>query len=210
MDCPFCSEIKDPSYYVREVNTTWAYPDRLLWKNSGAIIFPGQGAQVCPYALVVPTAHKPSFMSLSMEERRPIFEGLDFLTSLSVCGEIVCVFEHGGGDKLGCQCIDHCHLHVIRAELGLVQTFNALPLGASSRVIVLDDQNHRRAPRSYLFAGLYRRGQHILCGSFVESQERRPQIFRQLLSETLGLDWFRWQDAPTQDEGLRFYRSVKP
>jgi diadenosine tetraphosphate (Ap4A) HIT family hydrolase len=196
--CPFCVEIANHDAYRRDWNPNWPHPDRILFEAPGVIIVPGHGPQVYPYALVIPTVHRPSFMSLNAEERAPLFAALDFLAGLSVYGKYLCVFEHGGGSGNSCQCVDHCHLHVISIARGLQSAFLQSEMRERSKSIELDDAKHRQAPESYLFIGMHGRGYRTLVGEFVTPAARERQYFRRLLAETMGLDWFDWRTGANQ------------
>jgi hypothetical protein len=185
-----------------------------MFKNHLAMVIPGHGPQVFPYALVIPNRHAPSFMSLNDEERGYVFEALDFLSSLKVYGKDLCVFEHGGGGGFNCQCIDHCHLHAVEVSwLTLMEEqFRSVSFPDKSQIasLVLDDASHRATPLSYLFLGKHCQGGKQLQGLGVRPRARQKQFFRVLLANCLaakgGSAVWDWRQCGNQEMMVRLHQ----
>src|SRR3989344_4691836 len=199
--CPFCAELADPTYYQRKINPGWPFPEgRVMYRNDGTMVIPGHGPQVYPYALVIPFAHESSFVYLSVKQRQSVFSALDWLTDLPVFSGYACVFEHGGGSGPTCQCIDHCHLHIVRLELASrLQALLTRKVVKKAHPRALQLMHPGSMSDSYLFVGSYRRGFHRIDGTWAIPRQSEPQLLRRLLADCLGLRWWDWRSPRATD-----------
>src|SRR3989344_6372974 len=196
--CPFCAELADPTYYQRKINPGWPFPEgRVMYRNDGTMVIPGHGPQVYPYALVIPFAHESSFADLSdlsEGQRQSVFSVLDWLTDLPVFGGDVCVFEHGGGPDSTCQCIEHCHLHVVPGRwTHSLQRALSTVVAEEADPIAIDVVSFEDMPSGYLFVGDYCRDSRRFIGTWVVPKKSEPQLLRRLFAGCLGQNWWDWR-----------------
>lgn len=208
--CPFCSEAVNPAYY-KVLDGDWSFPNRIMYRapDDGAVVFPGIGPLSFPYALVVPRVHQPSLFSCSLETRESIFDCLGWafqLPSFRKAGGLV-VFEHGGGStpsESSCQCINHCHLHLIGRDVGeeLIERFR----GDKDPVLAVFSQTEMPDVSDYLLAGVF---QGNIYGCLGICPQERSQYFRRVLANIVGSTAYDWRQRMNPELMERLYREAQ-
>jgi diadenosine tetraphosphate (Ap4A) HIT family hydrolase len=210
MYCPFCLEIANPNYYREAVNHSWKFPHRTLFETTGAIVVPGHGPLTYPYALVISKHHCSSFFDLTVKDRTFLWGCLETLACVSDFGGTLAVFEHGGGSKESCQCIDHCHLHVVANDVCPVPTWFKLESEYLLQELDLRSDTTLNPQGSYLFAGTYRYGDSWVKGLYAEVDDcRQPQYFRKMIARNLKLGDYNWRAGMNPEYIERLYRCIR-
>jgi len=202
VNCPFCSEIKNPSI-VREVISDWPYPDRFLYENKAWVVVPGYSPQVYPYILTISKRHIKSFLEATKKERDMFYDCLDHLLMLDVFKEKkICFFEHGG-NACGASCLDHCHLHLIDTEYRLLDDFE----GSGGDFYYYDKDEKTYDGINYLLCGEYF-GKNDFVVLISRVVEREHQYFRHMLAEKIGDSRWDWHMGINKKYMLDLYQEV--
>lgn len=215
MDCPFCAEIADPRHYRLVVNRHWPFDNRILYRNEKALIIPGHGPQVYPYALVLSQVHQPAYAQLEGGDQIAMRDCLKHLLITGFFGPTLSVFEHGGtelrGASSGCQCINHCHLHVIGGEYPVANWFHQDYDGPLVRQDNFGVTVNNVPVRDYLFAGYYHRpgNEDFRFEGWVGKCERREsQYFRRLLAQKLNHRQWDWRHGMNHEHMRCLYQQI--
>jgi len=202
--CTFCLESKLPAIARGFLGQDWPYEDRILYDNEHVFAVPGVGPQVYPYALVVSRRHFRALAESSINERKGLFDALDFLISRNVFKERnVCVFEHGDCAPEG-SCMEHFHLHVIDSKYGLA---SGLAESDSQRVVVSESHTLQIRGR-YHFVGTYC-GERRLVGLVSTQNTQVHQYFRKVLASIVGESWWDWRESRNPALMERLVREVR-
>jgi diadenosine tetraphosphate (Ap4A) HIT family hydrolase len=193
--CPFCNEIANPKYYRAAVNTAWKYDSRIMIDVGKAVVVPDHGPLVYPYALVIPKCHSISYAETEYSFQRAMNSCLYALSSHEAFGGSLCVFEHGsGGEGRGCQCISHCHLHVVRLDYP-IESWLGKDFPEAKSSYLLNDVSALRG-KNYLWAGRYFWRSNELQGYVVKNDEcGTSQYFRRLIAAYTNQRDYDWRSG---------------
>ena len=118
-NCYFCKEAQDFSAARARLPEDWPFENEIVYSDEYVFSIVGSGPQVVPYVLILPRRHVCSLSKLDHNEWRAFLNCLEYLVNRGGYGNELCIFEHGGESLHGASSIDHCHVHVIRGEIGL-------------------------------------------------------------------------------------------
>jgi len=175
------------------------YSDRILYSDNHVIAVPGLGPQVFPYIIVVTRRHVTSFAAANCQERNSVLDCLEFINNSGIYGnDSLTVFEHGGAVSDGCSCIEHCHLHVVKASLKIKQHLGWFD-GAEQ--VLISPNSSFEQNRGYLLIADYRNGE--LKGRVYSTEFIERQYFRKVLSVMIkDADW-DWKGMKNNDMIIR-------
>lgn len=204
MSCPFCDEVLNPAmikYYVDD----WPYGDRLIYSNASWIVVPGYSPQVYPYILIISKKHYISFFQCSVDEINLFYECLDYLLISKVFKrDELLYFEHGG-NLCGGSCIEHCHIHVIGAEVDVLSDFKNEEM---IRKIEYEEGVGMRMNENYLLCAQY--GGESDKSLYVSRHLTRDhQYFRKMIGRIKGDDKWDWHLGINIQYMIRLYDEFK-
>lgn len=196
-NCYFCEEAQDFSAARKRLPKDWPFENEIIYCDEYIFSIVGSGPQVVPYVLILPKRHVYSLSELDHNEWRSFLNCLEYLVNKGGYGNELCIFEHGGESLLGASSIDHCHVHVIRGEIGLYyrQDF-------TSYTCIIDvKDNSCISGKNYLLIGKYEDSKLDikLAIDFFASEH---QYFRRILAKQLNEQFWDWRTDQKADKML--------
>jgi diadenosine tetraphosphate (Ap4A) HIT family hydrolase len=203
-NCYFCKEALDYSSAKERLPKDWPYDDEIIYHDDNIFSIVGSGPQVVPYVLILPKRHIFSTTQMNTNEWNSFINCLDFLIEKGGYDDELCIFEHSGESSRGSSSIDHCHIHIIKGELGLYHQKEFDEFLSLKNV-----KNHTSIPgENYLMIGKYKDSQLDIKIS-TDSFSNEQQYFRKALSRLIGEDDWNWRDHPKEELMLKIMNEFK-
>ena len=188
-NCYFCEEGMEFSSAKKRLPADWPYEDEIIYYDKYIFSIVGSGPQTVPYILILPKRHIFSLAQMNHEEWQSFIRCLDFLVNKGGYGDELCIFEHGGESKGGSSSIDHCHVHVIKGELGLYYRNDFKDFLCIRNV----KDNSCLVGEHYLLIGKYKNAElEIKLAPDFETPEH--QYFRRMLARQLNEEFWDWRE----------------
>lgn len=200
-NCPFCADTEELGPATGQPASDFiAIGRRILEEGSHSYLAAGIGALVFPYVLFVTRRHVTGFDAASLQEKLELRSMLDrcLKSGLFPSGRLT-LLEHGGIGSDSCNCVDHCHIHIVDGDLDVTKFLLLTKEPIESCPIRWDDHTPAFPKKPYLWVGSYQMGIRQVEGVACPAAEHGRQYFRRILAALIRSEQWDWRAFPNWD-----------